>query len=145
MASSPAIVIPDASSQVMHIYYDHSSASPNATAVLYLHRNELHGQSVEYVSQGAGLTDRHGEWDLSAEDRLTILFNCREGTSARSTSGTPSSARSNLPLHPTILHRLVGAPAPGAPENATWEGHDNKVFVIWPVHFKSFVFCGIPS
>ena len=131
-----------------HIYFYHSTdplVAPltTAPAVLYLHRNE-HSMKVEYVSRGAGLTDMHGSWSLSpCEQKLSICFNCREGTSAR---GSDQPPRTQMHLHPTILHR-ANDPADldaRAPENASWEGLDDKGCVIHLVHFKSFVKFGKP-
>ena len=148
MALSTALVVPDdrvAAMGTEHMYFYHSSgpASGERPSVLYLHQTAS-SQSVEYMSRGAGLTDMHGRWELSDDDlRLNIWFNCREGTSARAASGAPSGARTNLPLHPTILRR-VEAPELPAPEKATWEGIDDKGCTIWLVHFKSFVIFGRP-
>ena len=141
MSSSTFLVVPDASSDIEQIYYYHSSgtSSGEPRVALYLHKNAS-SQSVEFVSRGAGLTDMHGRWELSADHlSLNIFLNCRDGTSARAASGAPSGApRTNLPLHPTILHRFE-ALEPPAPENATWQGLDDKGCVIWLVHLKSFV------
>ena len=105
--------------------------------MLYLH-NTSDGMQVEYVSRGAGLTSLHGTWKLSQhENRLQIDFNCYEGTKPHGSQ----TARTQLKLHPTILKR-VHDPADldeGAPENASWEGPDDKGFIIHLVHWKSFV------
>ena len=101
------------------------------------------GQVVEYMSRGAGITEAHGEWELTQDDRLMIWFNCREGTSVdRASRGSGGERRVGCRLHPTVLRRDPLSPA--APQDAAWEGMDDKGFEIWLVHVRSLVMYGKP-
>ena len=138
MASDPL----SSATDFEYIYYYHSS-DPDQTspAMLYLHNTSDGMLQVEYVSRGAGLTSLHGKWTLSQDEhRLQIDFNCYEGTKPHGSQ----TARTQLKRHPTILRR-VHDPADldeGAPENASWEGQDDKGFIIHLVHWKSFATLG---
>jgi hypothetical protein len=135
-----------------HVYFYHSSdpdqkaASGDRPAVILLH-SRASGQVVEYMSRGAGITAAHGEWELTQENqRLVIWFNCREGTSVdRASRGSGGERRVGCRLHSTVLRRVFEHPlSQAAPQDAAWEGIDDKGWEIWLVHQRSLVMCGRP-
>ena len=106
-------------------------------------------REVEFMSRISGLTNQHGHWELTEQDnKLTIHFNCREGQ-----SDEHQCLQVGLRLHPTRLIRLAvdmglqlepGSFTPmtciaGKPVNASWEGTDDKGYVIHLVHFRSYL------
>ena len=93
----------------------------------------ISSQEVEFVSQISGLTDQHGRWELSEGDnKLYIHFNCREGQPVEH----GGCILAGLYLHPTRLVRMQYDDTQ-APPHASWEGTDDKGYVIHLVHFRS--------
>ena len=90
---------------------------------------------VEFVSRFSGMTDLHGRWELLEEDnKLVIHFNSREGK---------QEGDRCLPLHPTRLVRMQKMDEL-APEGASWEGTDDKGYIVHLCHWKSYLKHGKP-
>ena len=145
-ASSTGAEEIEGSTEHVYVYYSSAPDSGDRPAVILLH-SRASGQVVEYMSRGAGITAAHGEWELTQDDqRLMIWFNCWEGTSVdRASRGSGGERRVGCRLHPTVLRRVFEHPlSQAAPQDAAWEGMDNKGFEIWLVHQRSLVMCGRP-